>query len=168
MIYIVSQVCAHIVAAISAEAQCFRDEWELSLCSDQPVSLTMEEGGPRLTDSYCYEMLSMVMALSGSSVGRLYLAQQYGLLKDLLSLLHTGTARVQRAVISVLRRVLPMVPPARFDSFFSFFKTVCSLLIFSQICAHYRCPQLAAKRLHHPDGGQCSVQVGGGLKYQQL
>ena len=34
--------------------------------------------------------------------------------KDLLSLLHTGTARVQRAVISVLRRVLPMVPPARF------------------------------------------------------
>ena len=102
------------MAAISAEAQCFRDEWELSLCSDQPVTLTSEEGGPRLTDSYCYEMLSMVMALSGSSVGRLYLAQQYGLLKDLLSLLHTGTARVQRAVISVLRRVLPMVPPARF------------------------------------------------------
>ena len=78
------------------------------------MTLTSEEGGPRLTDSYCYEMLSMVMALSGSSVGRLYLAQQYGLLKDLLSLLHTGTARVQRAVISVLRRVLPMVPPARF------------------------------------------------------
>ena len=59
----VSQVCAHIVAAISAEAQCFRDEWELSLCSDQPVTLTSEDGGPRLTDSYCYEMLSMVMAL---------------------------------------------------------------------------------------------------------
>ena len=86
------------------------DEWELGLCSDQviqcvsrhpclsldnnfnthlslvqPVTLTTEEGGPRMTDSYCYEMLSMVMALSGSSVGRLYLAQQYGLLKvDLL------------------------------------------------------------------------------------
>ena len=74
-------MCAHIVAAISAEAQCFMEEWELSLCSDQPVTLTTEEGGPRLTDSYCYEMLSMVMALSGSSVGRLYLAQQYGLLK---------------------------------------------------------------------------------------
>ena len=92
------------MAAISAEAQCFMDEWELGLCSDQvilnlslvsnpntnlslvqPVTLTTEEGGPRMTDSYCYEMLSMVMALSGSSVGRLYLAQQYGLLKvDLL------------------------------------------------------------------------------------
>merc|ERR1712127_848339 len=61
----------------------------------------------------------MVLALSGSKVGRLYLAQQYNLLQDLLSLLHTGTARVQRAVIAVLRRVLPLVPPARFANILS-------------------------------------------------
>ena len=111
------QVCSHIVAAISKEAECFRDEWELSLCSDQRSRET--EDLPKLSDAYCYEMLSMVMALSGSNVGRSYLAQQYGLMKDLLSLLHTGTARVQRAVISVLRRVLPLVPPLRFANLLS-------------------------------------------------
>ena len=49
-------------------------------------------------DVYCFELLSMVLALSGSSVGRAYLAQQYPLLQDLFSLLHTGTPRVQRQV----------------------------------------------------------------------
>lgn len=43
-------------------------------------------------------MLSMVLALSGSSVGRAYLSHQGGLLGDLLTLLHTGSARVQRQV----------------------------------------------------------------------
>ena len=109
------QVCSHIVTAISKETNCFREEWELSLCSDR-VDV---EDMPRMTDSYCYEMLSMVMALSGSNVGRIYLSQQHGLLKDLLSLLHTSTARVQRAVISVLKRVLPMVPPLRFANLLS-------------------------------------------------
>ena len=56
----------------------------------------------------------MVLALSGSSVGRSYLAQQFGLLKDLLALLHTGSGRIQRQVISLLRRVLPKVPPQGF------------------------------------------------------
>lgn len=50
------------------------------------------------SDTYCFEMLSMVLALSGSSVGRAYLSHQGGLLGDLLSLLHTGSARVQRQV----------------------------------------------------------------------
>ena len=40
----------------------------------------------------------MVLALSGSGVGRTYLAQQYPLLQDLFSLLHTGTPRIQRQV----------------------------------------------------------------------
>ena len=111
------QVCSHIVAAISKEAACLRDDWELSLCSEHG-SLDQEDV-PKLSDSYCFEMLSMVLALSGSKVGRLYLAQQYSLLRDLLSLLHTGTARVQRAVIAVLRRVLPLVAPARFANILS-------------------------------------------------
>ena len=111
------QVCSHIVAAISKETACLRDDWELSLCSEHG-SLDQEDV-PKLSDSYCFEMLSMVLALSGSKVGRLYLAQQYTLLRDLLSLLHTGTARVQRAVIAVLRRVLPLVAPARFANLLS-------------------------------------------------
>ena len=32
----------------------------------------------------------------------------------MLSFLHTGTARVQRAVVALLRRILPLVPPMRF------------------------------------------------------
>ena len=40
----------------------------------------------------------MVLALSGSAVGRTYLAQQHELIQDLLSLLHTASPRVQRQV----------------------------------------------------------------------
>ena len=53
----------------------------------------------------------MVLALSGSAVGRVYLAMQHALITDLLSLLHTASPRVQRQVTSVLRRVLPEVAP---------------------------------------------------------
>lgn len=51
------------------------------------------------------------MALSGSAVGRSYLSHQHGLLKDLLSLLHTGSDRVQRQVTALLRRILPEITP---------------------------------------------------------
>lgn len=40
----------------------------------------------------------MVSALSGSDVGRSYLAQQFDLISDLLTLLHVGTTRLQRQV----------------------------------------------------------------------
>ena len=53
----------------------------------------------------------MVLALSGSAVGRQYLAQQHTLMQDLLTLLHTASPRVQRQVTSLLRRVLPEVAP---------------------------------------------------------
>lgn len=51
------------------------------------------------TDTYCFEMMSLVLALSGSSVGRTHLASQYAFVKDLLTLLHTATGRIQRQVI---------------------------------------------------------------------
>ena len=54
------------------------------------------------SDTYCFEMLSLVLALSGSNVGRTYLAQQLVLVKDLLALLHTGSGRIQRQVIYFL------------------------------------------------------------------
>lgn len=72
-----------------------REEWEKSVCKKDTVS---NNGAVTPTDSYCFEMLSMVLALSGSNVGRSYLADQHDLLLNLLSLLHTGSARVQRQV----------------------------------------------------------------------
>lgn len=84
------QVCTHIVQAIRKETIALREEWETRLCSGVAAS--------EAPDTYCFEMLSMVLALSGSSVGRSYLAHQHSLLIDLLSLLHTGSARVQRQV----------------------------------------------------------------------
>lgn len=72
-----------------------REEWEKSVCKKDTMS---NNGTVTPTDSYCFEMLSMVAALSGSNVGRSYLADQHDLLSNLLSLLHTGSARVQRQV----------------------------------------------------------------------
>lgn len=95
-------MCSHIVAAIRKEASRVRDEWEALLCSK---SQSLDEL-PKSSDAYCFEMLSMVLALSGSSVGRTYLAQQAGLLRDLFSLLHTGSARVQRQVWHDLKKYL--------------------------------------------------------------
>lgn len=63
-------------------------------------------------------MLSMVLALSGSAVGRQYLALQNDLLLDLFNLLHTGSARVQRQVCALLRRVLPEIKPSDFAKMF--------------------------------------------------
>ncbi|XP_076385847.1 MYC binding protein highwire isoform X12 [Megachile rotundata] len=107
------QVCTHIVQAIQAETIRMREEWEALLCSPTPANSLLSDNSdlPKAADTYCFEMLSMVLALSGSSVGQYYLSHQYGLLKDLLSLLHTGSARVQRQVISLLKRILPEIKP---------------------------------------------------------
>ncbi|RZF32318.1 hypothetical protein LSTR_LSTR001782 [Laodelphax striatellus] len=104
------QVCAHIVEAICRETALLREEWEARLCSAGAGVCAEAQGGE--VDTYCFEMLSMVLALSGSPVGRAHLASQHALLNDLLCLLHTGSARVQRQVTGLLRRMLPEVPPA--------------------------------------------------------
>lgn len=98
------QVCTHIVQAIQKEALRLREEWEALLCSATPANSLLSDNSDlsKAADTYCFEMLSMVLALSGSSVGQYYLSHQYGLLKDLLSLLHTGSARVQRQVCTLL------------------------------------------------------------------
>ncbi|CAB4068652.1 MYCBP2 [Lepeophtheirus salmonis] len=84
--YLQKQVCSHIVQAIKKEASILKEDWDL------------------------------VLALSGSTVGKLYLSQQQGLIQDLLNLLHTGTARIQRQVILLIRRILPEIPPSSFAS----------------------------------------------------
>lgn len=113
------QVIVHIVYAIRKETLRAREEWESMnqnalplephVNFDQKSDMTSEHS--RAPDVYCFEMLSMVLALSGSTVGRSYLSNQHGLLRDLLSLLHTGSDRVQRQVTALLRRILPEITP---------------------------------------------------------
>ncbi|XP_040517340.1 E3 ubiquitin-protein ligase MYCBP2 isoform X29 [Gallus gallus] len=109
------QVCAHIVQAIRMEATRVREEWEHAISSKENAN-SQPNDEDASSDAYCFELLSMVLALSGSNVGRQYLAQQLTLLQDLFSLLHTASPRVQRQVTSLLRRVLPEVTPSRLAS----------------------------------------------------
>ncbi|XP_062389671.1 E3 ubiquitin-protein ligase MYCBP2 isoform X1 [Sardina pilchardus] len=109
------QVCAHIVQAIRMEATRVREEWEHAISSKENAN-SQPSDDDASSDAYCFELLSMVLALSGSNVGRQYLAQQLTLLQDLFSLLHTASPRVQRQVTSLLRRVLPEVTPVRLAS----------------------------------------------------
>ncbi|KAB0796834.1 hypothetical protein PPYR_10895 [Photinus pyralis] len=110
------QVIVHIVQAIRKETARVRDEWESFLCSATAGSASSGQSldAAKNSDNYCFEMLSMVLALSGSSVGRTYLSHQGDLLGDILSLLHTGSARVQRQVTALLRRILPEITPEFF------------------------------------------------------
>ncbi|XP_055893471.1 E3 ubiquitin-protein ligase MYCBP2-like isoform X4 [Biomphalaria glabrata] len=99
------QVCNHIVQGIRKEAIKMKEEWAHSL--QNPNTMEDVHG----SDVYCFELVSMVVALSGSSVGRKYLAQQLDLIHDLFSLLHTSTPRTQRQITIIFRRVLPWVKP---------------------------------------------------------
>lgn len=82
-----------------------------TISSSSNIKSASEAALPKSNDIYCFEMLSMVLALSGSSVGRTYLSHQIDLIKDLLILLHTGSERVQRQVTLLLRRILPEISP---------------------------------------------------------
>lgn len=123
------QVIVHIVYAIRKETVRAKEEWEAAntammfdareIGSDIPLLNSEHKSdstsdNSRAADIYCFEMLSMVLALSGSAVGRSYLSNQHGLLKDLLTLLHTGSDRVQRQVTALLRRILPEISPEQF------------------------------------------------------
>lgn len=90
-------MCAHIVQAIRMEATRVREEWEHAISSKENAN-SQPNDEDASSDAYCFELLSMVLALSGSNVGRQYLAQQLTLLQDLFSLLHTASPRVQRQV----------------------------------------------------------------------
>lgn len=90
-------MCAHIVQAIRMEATRVREEWEHAISSKENAN-SQPSDEDASSDAYCFELLSMVLALSGSNVGRQYLAQQLTLLQDLFSLLHTASPRVQRQV----------------------------------------------------------------------
>lgn len=107
------QVCCHIVDAIRKEAAACKEDWEVRMTA---ASVSSNTTSSDFQDTYCFEMLSMVLALSGSSVGRAYVSQQHDLVTDLFILLHTGSPRVQRQVTLLLRRILPEVSPGKLAS----------------------------------------------------
>lgn len=77
-----------------------------------------QSGEKNGTDAYCFELLSLVQALSGSAVGCDYLARQSELFYDILTLLHTGSDRVKRQVLSLIRRVIGHIKPTTFTRLF--------------------------------------------------
>ena len=105
------------------EATRVREEWEHAISSKENAN-SQPSDDDASSDAYCFELLSMVLALSGSNVGRQYLAQQHTLMQDLFSLLHTASPRVQRQVRGERARtrahmhthtmVTPYTGPARY------------------------------------------------------
>ena len=105
-------VCQHVMASVHTEAEKMKKEWETNL-KDGPsggskVQLTSRqmshepssgsEGKGKGTDTYCYELLTMLSGLSQSELGCTFLTEHEQLVKDLVSLLHTATTRIQLKV----------------------------------------------------------------------
>ncbi|KAH7646731.1 e3 ubiquitin-protein ligase-like protein [Dermatophagoides farinae] len=122
------QVCTHIVKEIHYESRRVFDEWETMLLllssnnnnnnnnNNENQAKNYDETNEIIipNDCYCFELLSLVLALSGSNVGREYLSEQLELLNDILTLLHTSSDRVKRQVLSLIRRVIPRIKPEIF------------------------------------------------------
>ena len=119
------QVCVHIIDSVHTEMIRMKEEWEVS-CSKAPpppppppvgkaakqVSIEVPSSSPSTSsgggggggseqqesDSYCFELLSMLIGLSQSEVGCSFLAEQDKLVHDLFTLLHVSTLRIQLQV----------------------------------------------------------------------
>ncbi len=89
-----------------------KEEWEVACTKAPPpkpvkqVSVVVEptnsETEPQDSDSYCFELLSMLIGLSQSEVGCNFLSEQNKLVHDLLTLLHVASLRIQLQASSVL------------------------------------------------------------------
>ena len=99
------QVCSYILKAIQKETNNFK----INLSSPSMHACQC------LNDIYIFELLSLVLALSGSKVGCLFIAQQKNLINDLMLLLHISSPRVQRQVVLLLRRLLFHMEPKHFS-----------------------------------------------------
>ena len=81
-----------------------KEEWEAASSKPpppKPSRQTSTEPGPSeggVADTYCYELLSMLIGLSQSEVGCAFLSEQEKLIKDLFTLLHVTTVRIQMQV----------------------------------------------------------------------
>ena len=120
------QVYLHIIDSVHTEATRIKEEWKAativvpppppplpprtiprprskeplaspkqSSSHDKDSELSVKAKG---TDTYCYELLTMLRGLSQSEPGCKFLVEQSSLLKDLISLLHTASSRLQLQV----------------------------------------------------------------------
>lgn len=102
------RVCEHVIKSIHSEAERMKEDWKNKLGKqvktdeqDKPPESdeTQEQSSP---DTYCFELVSMVMSLCQSEVGRSFLAEQAELIRDLLVLLHVSTTRIQLQVNPII------------------------------------------------------------------
>ena len=69
-------------------------------------------------DEYCFELISIVLALSISEKGQKFISNPSSI-STLLTLLHYSTPRVQRQIVSICKRVLPHLSPEELTPAFS-------------------------------------------------
>lgn len=98
------KVCLHIIQSVHTEMLRMKDEWDVTCCKPlptkpakqvnvEPSSTTVSE--EQESDTYCYELLSMLLGLSQSDVGCGFLSDQSKLVSDLFTLLHVASLRIQ-------------------------------------------------------------------------
>lgn len=68
-------------------------------------------------DCYCFELVSILLSLSGSKAGLSFLSSPR-VLFVLLRLFPLSTSRVQRSIIDILKRTLPNADPSSLDPYF--------------------------------------------------
>lgn len=94
-----------MIQSVHAEVERMREEWEAKVAKGPPPKLVRQgssveptEGEGGSSDTYCFELLSMLIGLSQSEIGCGFLSQQQTLVQDLFSLLHIATSRMQMQV----------------------------------------------------------------------
>ena len=96
----------HIIQSVHTEMECMKEEWETAASKPahrKPSWQTsteppLVEAIGKSLDTYCYELLSMLIGLSQSEMGCAFLAEQENLVQDLFTMLHTTTTRIQLQV----------------------------------------------------------------------
>lgn len=100
-------VCLHVIESVHTEAEKIKTEWETSIkvgvaskpTPSRQVSHDPSDGKSKGgVDTYCYELLTMLSGLSQNELGCTFLAERNQLVKDLVSLLHTASTRIQLKV----------------------------------------------------------------------
>lgn len=107
-----SQVCMHVIQSVHTEMERMKEEWEVTV-SKAPPPKPAEGAGQeaaggkeaKSSDSYCFELLSMVTRLSQSDLGCEFLSKQDKLVQDLFALLHIATVRIQLQVMATCKVV---------------------------------------------------------------
>ena len=101
-------VCLHVMESVHTEAEKIKTEWETTTAKEKGVSKPppsrqvshdlSDSSKGKGVDTYCYELLTMLSGLSQNEQGCTFLAEHEQLVKDLVTLLHTASTRIQSKV----------------------------------------------------------------------